>query len=420
MRKTVLALDLVGYNTICEELEQSLDENSVAQLNVQIQRFVDVGLVEVSLPRNKTVVHTTGDGAILVFNLASDACKFAVAVQRATAMHNQTRAVPLAKRLFRMGAATGDIVMAPKIGGGFEVAGTAIARARRLEEKAPPGGLLIDEPTFSDLPELQHAEFGQRRTIPGKRDEVFIARLAQLNISGPQDASLFLRDARRKVNVSRVNGLLSPPRDETAGRSIVPRIGLLLLVVGAATAIGTMVAQNRNAPSGGAGLPIATPRITPRSAKPAATRAPSGAQVAAAKARIAKAMAAKARAVKAAEAPARNARMVLDNAVAMHENLPNSSTQPGVKVADAVTRKKLDSAYLRALNLSNTALKQSNKNSAVAWVQKTKALYMLRRYREADAAAREAVRRLPNDKYLKTDQDFNALRKLIPGYLKKP
>jgi hypothetical protein len=73
MNKTVLELDLVGYSTIGDNLEQGLDVTTISQLNRQIQSFVDEGLKAVGVSRDNTVMATTGDGAILVFDSASDA-----------------------------------------------------------------------------------------------------------------------------------------------------------------------------------------------------------------------------------------------------------------------------------------------------------------------------------------------------------
>ncbi len=195
MLKTVLELDLVGYSTIGDNIEQALDVRSVSQLNAQIQGFIDAGLHAVSAARQKAVIKTTGDGAILVFDSAAEAHGFAVAVHQATAQHNATRTQPIAKRVFRIGAATGEIVMEPKPGGGFEIAGTTIARAVRLEAKAHPGGFLIDQATFDALPPEQKGAFGEPQTVPGKRDEVFTARATQPNANGPQDAAFFTAQA---------------------------------------------------------------------------------------------------------------------------------------------------------------------------------------------------------------------------------
>jgi len=193
MIKTVAELDLVGYSTIGDNLEQGLDVNSAAQLNQQIQSFVDAGLNAINARRDQHVMQTTGDGAILVFDTAFDAHRFAHAVHEATREHNRTRKQPLAKRVFRIGAASGEIVMQPKAGGGFDIAGSVIARAVRLEAKAQPGGFLVDHETFEALGREGQALYGPKEMIPGKRDEVFAAHAWQPYDEGPQDAAFFIK-----------------------------------------------------------------------------------------------------------------------------------------------------------------------------------------------------------------------------------
>jgi len=189
--KTVVELDLVGYSTICDDLEQGLDVKSVEQLNQQIQSFIDAGLNEIGAERDKTVMTTTGDGAILVFDSAGDAHDFAEAVHEVTRNHNETRQQCLAKRVFRMGSATGEIVVKSKPGGGFDIAGSTIARAVRLEAKAEPGGLLVDQKTLDTMAASQKALYGPKHSIAGKRNEKFDAFACLLNPDGPQDASFF-------------------------------------------------------------------------------------------------------------------------------------------------------------------------------------------------------------------------------------
>src|SRR4051812_12165351 len=109
MLKTVLVVDLVAYMSLARHFEETIGPQAVAMLDAQIQRFVDQGLQHVKLSRELTVMVTTGDGAILLFDKASDAHKCAVAVHKATTEHNATRTEDLAKRQFRIGAATGDL-----------------------------------------------------------------------------------------------------------------------------------------------------------------------------------------------------------------------------------------------------------------------------------------------------------------------
>jgi class 3 adenylate cyclase len=173
--KTVLELDLVGYSGIARMLEQSTSSETVAALNDQIQGFIDQGLRSVGLAREGTVMATTGDGAILVFDHADQAHRFAVAVHEATRAYNSIRTEASAKRRFRIGAATGDITLRPRQGGGHDMAGVTIANAVRLETAAAPGTLLIDLATYNSLsPDLRGRYEGEEE-VSGKHGETFRA-----------------------------------------------------------------------------------------------------------------------------------------------------------------------------------------------------------------------------------------------------
>lgn len=195
VKKTVVEVDLVGYSSISNNLEESLDVSTVAQINQQIQSFIEAGLKAVKGSREENVMSLTGDGAILVFDSAQQAHHFAEALHRATQEHNQTRKQRLAMRVFRSGAASGEISMKRKAGGGYDIAGSTIARAVRLEAKALPGGLLIDKATFEALPSDKQQQYGTKEIVSGKRDEQFEAYAVQLNPDGTRDAAFFTRVA---------------------------------------------------------------------------------------------------------------------------------------------------------------------------------------------------------------------------------
>ncbi|HKU73983.1 MAG TPA: hypothetical protein VJR02_08700 [Pyrinomonadaceae bacterium] len=188
--KTIVELDLVGYSSISRNVEESLDVRTVAQVNQQIHGFIDLGLKAANSSQDN-VMSLTGDGAILAFDSAEQAHTFAEAINRATQEHNRKRKDRFAMRVFRIGAATGEIVMQRKPGGGYDVAGSTIARAVRLEAKAAPGGFLVDQSTFEGLSPAQKLLYGPKHVVAGKRDEEFEAYACQLNTDGPTDAAEF-------------------------------------------------------------------------------------------------------------------------------------------------------------------------------------------------------------------------------------
>jgi len=175
-KKTVLDLDLVGYSDIARTLDENQGPETILTLNADIQNLVDRGLAEARAPRDQTVLATTGDGAILAFDKANQAHQFAASVHRAACEHNCAKAAPLAKRLFRMGAATGKIAVRPRPSGGFEFGGVIIADAVRLEAAARPGELLIDRLTFKGLTPSYRQHYGEEEKVQGKRQEIYHVR----------------------------------------------------------------------------------------------------------------------------------------------------------------------------------------------------------------------------------------------------
>src|SRR5436853_2475822 len=186
MNRTILELDLVGYNSIASTLEESLGSSAVSTLNADIQGFIDQALKTVGLSRSTSVALTTGDGAILLLERAADAHHFALAVHENTRTHNQDKLEATAKRFFRIGAATGDITVQPRGDGAFDIAGVTIARAVRLEKAAQPGELIVDVATFGFLPRVLSISYGDEVTIDGKRDERYAAHRCLMNSEAPK------------------------------------------------------------------------------------------------------------------------------------------------------------------------------------------------------------------------------------------
>jgi len=174
--KTVLELDLVGYSSIARIVEQNTDAESVVKVNTQIQDYIDQGLRAVGLVSQDTVMTHTGDGAIIVFDGPAMAHRFAREVHSRSQAHNKNVSELSAKRLFRMGAATGQIIIRKLGDGGSAIAGTIIADAVRLEAASGPGEILIDNRTFDGLEAEFQAAYGSVEKVSGKRDERYDAR----------------------------------------------------------------------------------------------------------------------------------------------------------------------------------------------------------------------------------------------------
>jgi len=152
VRRSVVELDLVGYSLVARDLEKQTDATVVFHLNDQVQGFVDDGLREAGCARKNVVNGTAGDNALLAFERASEAHRFAEAVHRATAKYNSLKTDPAAHRHFRIGISTGEIGVRGK-----EISGTRIIDSVRLEGAGKKGHILIDEATYEELPaKFQH------------------------------------------------------------------------------------------------------------------------------------------------------------------------------------------------------------------------------------------------------------------------
>jgi class 3 adenylate cyclase len=173
VKKTVLELDLVSYNDVARFLEEHLNVEAVKIFQDQIQGFVDHGLDAVGLRREDVVLGTSGDNAILIFDDAETMHRFADAVQSETLVYNNQKSIEAARRWFRMGAATGMVLILPSE---KQIVGTTISRSVRLEAAASKGQLLVDLPTFQSLPDELKKHYGAEESIQGKRQEIFQAR----------------------------------------------------------------------------------------------------------------------------------------------------------------------------------------------------------------------------------------------------
>jgi class 3 adenylate cyclase len=179
--KTVLEIDLCSYNDIATFIEENLDVAAVKAFEDQIQQFVDYGLKSINLRRDDIVLGAAGDNAVLIFDDANTMHRFAEAVHQTTLSHNRSRTVELAKRWFRMGAATGivEFDLSKR-----RIVGITTARAVRLEAASEKGQLVIDLATFDALQEDLKKVYGVEEIIEGKRAERYKARrCALINVS---------------------------------------------------------------------------------------------------------------------------------------------------------------------------------------------------------------------------------------------
>ena len=176
LRRTVAVVDMVGYSSIARMLEENISAASVLELNTQIQTFMRRALTTLPDQRAYSVLTTTGDGIIVMFERAEDAHSFAHQVHLLVKEHNDQRSESSAQRWFRVGIATGELSANADAALAGDYAGTTIANAVRLESAAAGGEIVIDNASFLELSEDAKRLYGAEETVKGKRDERFRAR----------------------------------------------------------------------------------------------------------------------------------------------------------------------------------------------------------------------------------------------------
>ena len=192
-KKTIISIDLVGYSDIARPLEENISAVVTAMLGDQIRTFVMQGLIAASIDKS-AVFAETGDGALLMVDTPASAHLCAEEIHKASAEHNILKNVASAKRWFRVGVATGDVVIRERDGAPRSIQGIAITNAVRLQSQASPGASLIDVATFTSLPDEFKGKYGPAETIQGKRDETFRAHRYVVIKSDPDKAEPSVED----------------------------------------------------------------------------------------------------------------------------------------------------------------------------------------------------------------------------------
>lgn len=126
---TILAADVVGYSRLTEAAEEGT-HTRLRGLRVEI---IDPAVVSF----RGRIIRNTGDGFLATFDSTLDAVRCAIEVQReVTASENSEN--PDRRIFFRMGLNVGDVIVEPE-----DIYGAGVNIAARLEQFAPPGGIVI-------------------------------------------------------------------------------------------------------------------------------------------------------------------------------------------------------------------------------------------------------------------------------------
>jgi len=171
--RTIVELDMVGYSNIAAFLNAAGTAEYVGELNGQIRGFIGHALEKIAGTWQENVITTTGDGGIVSLPNPDAANEFATAFFAAARDHNKRQDHFAGRRIFRMGAATGDLAVSTRADGAREYAGMVIAKAVRLEASARPGGLVVDDATYDGLEKTAKTYYDGPEKVPGKHSEVF-------------------------------------------------------------------------------------------------------------------------------------------------------------------------------------------------------------------------------------------------------
>jgi adenylate cyclase len=190
----VLAADVVDYSRLTEVAEESTHTRL---------RAIRVGIIDPCIVSHRgRVIRNTGDGFIATFDSTIDALRCSFEIQREIA-ENEAAEPPDRRIQVRIGLNVGDVIIEPE-----DIYGTSVNVAARLEQYAPPGGIVISDAL---------------RKIAGARIDVPIDDLGKLrlkNISRPVHAY-----SLRMPGVGAVSGAIM--HGQAARRAKVPSIAVL-------------------------------------------------------------------------------------------------------------------------------------------------------------------------------------------------
>ena len=190
----ILVADIADYSRLTEAAEEATH----ARLRALRVETINPSVVS----HRGQIIRNTGDGFIAAFDSPIDALRSSLEIQREVASSERSEA-PDRRIRVRMGLNFGDVIIEPE-----DIYGTAVNIAARLEQYAPPGGIVIS----GALREM----FGASIDVP--LDDLGPLRLK--NISRPVEAySLRLPGINGHVAAS-IGG-------STALRAKVPAIAVL-------------------------------------------------------------------------------------------------------------------------------------------------------------------------------------------------
>lgn len=182
--KSVASLDMSRYSDIIKDIQENHPADAPkrnSDLNRLVQDWVSSAMKEIGVSVQQIPHRRTGDGAIVVLDSPDEASHLAVKFHELSYGYNKGKRRHLDRRHFRIGIATGGLILEKETTEDgelkrFEMAGLVISNAVRLESACRTGEVLIDLPTYHLLSESEQSHYGEEETVVGKRKERFRAR----------------------------------------------------------------------------------------------------------------------------------------------------------------------------------------------------------------------------------------------------
>ncbi|MBE9032215.1 hypothetical protein IQ266_20965, partial [filamentous cyanobacterium LEGE 11480] len=169
----VVQIDRAEYSRAAKVTRDLTGEAGLALLKSITQEAIDVGLKAVGTTRAQSVRSTRGDDAIIFFEDAASAHRFAQAVHGHTQAANQDKQAA-AKCWFRIGCAYGELTfMHNQLEA--DPSGWVLAVVARLHQAGEPGEFLIDRDTYSALPPDLQQLYGAAESVKGKSHDTEFA-----------------------------------------------------------------------------------------------------------------------------------------------------------------------------------------------------------------------------------------------------
>ena len=187
----IMFTDIVGYTAL-----MGLDEDRAFE-TLQKNREIHTKCLE---HFNGTLIKEMGDGMLISFDLASDAVRCAIEIQKAS----KSQSIPL-----KMGIHEGEMVFNEN-----DVLGDGVNIASRIQDRAAEGRILVSEPIYQDIRNKKklHVQFVERAYLKNVEEPINIYQICY--DGGPAVPEI----SERTIQISKSKkGLFKPNKVKLSG-----------------------------------------------------------------------------------------------------------------------------------------------------------------------------------------------------------